>query len=54
MLSCIDLAKTYAGERGNVAAVDGITIEMQPGEFASIVGRSGSGKSSSRTPTSGP
>jgi ABC-type lipoprotein export system ATPase subunit len=46
MLSCIDLAKTYAGERGNVAAVDGVTIEMQPGEFASIVGRSGSGKSS--------
>ena len=46
MLSCIDLAKTYAGERGNVAAVDGITIEVQPGEFASIVGRSGSGKSS--------
>jgi ABC-type lipoprotein export system ATPase subunit len=46
MLSCIDLAKTYAGERGNVAAVDGVTIEVQPGEFAGIIGRSGSGKSS--------
>jgi ABC-type lipoprotein export system ATPase subunit len=46
MLSCIDLAKTYVGERGNVAAVDGVTIEVQPGEFAGIIGRSGSGKSS--------
>jgi ABC-type lipoprotein export system ATPase subunit len=46
MLSCIDLAKTYASERGNVAAVDGVTIEVQPGEFAGIIGRSGSGKSS--------
>jgi ABC-type lipoprotein export system ATPase subunit len=46
MVLCVDLAKTYAGERGDVAAVNGITIEVQGGEFASIVGRSGSGKSS--------
>jgi ABC-type lipoprotein export system ATPase subunit len=46
MVLCVDLVKTYACERGDVAAVNGITIEVQGGEFASIVGRSGSGKSS--------
>jgi ABC-type lipoprotein export system ATPase subunit len=46
MLSCVDLAKTYPSERGEIEAVKGIDIEVQPGEFASIVGRSGSGKSS--------
>ena len=46
MLSCVDLAKTYASERGEIDAVKGIDIAVQPGEFASIVGRSGSGKSS--------
>ena len=46
MLSCVDLAKTYSSERGEIEAVKGIDIEVRPGEFASIVGRSGSGKSS--------
>ena len=46
MLSCVDLAKTYASERGEIEAVKGIDLEVRPGEFASIVGRSGSGKSS--------
>jgi ABC-type lipoprotein export system ATPase subunit len=46
MLSCIDLAKTYPSERGEIEAVKGIDIEVRPGEFASVVGRSGSGKSS--------
>jgi ABC-type lipoprotein export system ATPase subunit len=46
MLSCIDLAKTYPSERGEIDAVKGIDMEVRPGEFASIVGRSGSGKSS--------
>ena len=46
MLSCVDLAKTYCSERGEIEAVKGIDIEVRPGEFASIVGRSGSGKSS--------
>jgi ABC-type lipoprotein export system ATPase subunit len=45
-LSCVDLAKTYAAERGEIEAVKGIDIEVRAGEFASIVGRSGSGKSS--------
>jgi ABC-type lipoprotein export system ATPase subunit len=46
VLSCVDLAKTYPSERGEVEAVKGIDIEVRLGEFASIVGRSGSGKSS--------
>ena len=46
IVSCLDLAKTYAAERGEIEAVRGIDFEMQSGEFASIVGRSGSGKSS--------
>ena len=45
-LSCVDLAKTYASDRGAIEAVRGIDLEVQAGEFASIVGRSGSGKSS--------
>lgn len=46
MLSCIDLAKTYPTERGEIEAVRGIDVDVQAGEFAGIVGRSGSGKSS--------
>jgi ABC-type lipoprotein export system ATPase subunit len=46
MLSCVDLTKTYRSDRGEIEAVKGIDIEVEPGEFASIVGRSGSGKSS--------
>ena len=45
-LSCVNLAKTYAAERGEIEAVKGIDLKVQAGEFASIVGRSGSGKSS--------
>src|SRR5215470_5177011 len=45
-LSCVDLAKTYATERGEIEAVKGIDLEVLAGEFTSIVGRSGSGKSS--------
>jgi ABC-type lipoprotein export system ATPase subunit len=45
-LSCVDLVKTYAAERGAIEAVRGIDLEVRAGEFTSIVGRSGSGKSS--------
>jgi ABC-type lipoprotein export system ATPase subunit len=45
-VSCVDLAKTDAAERGEIEAVRGIDFEMLAGEFTSVVGRSGSGKSS--------
>jgi ABC-type lipoprotein export system ATPase subunit len=46
MLTCGKVGKTYATERGPVVAVRGIDLEVRRGEFAAIVGRSGSGKSS--------
>jgi ABC-type lipoprotein export system ATPase subunit len=46
MLTCGNIGKTYATERGNVVAVRGVDLEVRRGEFAAIVGRSGSGKSS--------
>jgi ABC-type lipoprotein export system ATPase subunit len=46
MLSCRRLRKTYVTERGAVTAVAGIDLDVEPGRFAAIIGRSGSGKSS--------
>jgi ABC-type lipoprotein export system ATPase subunit len=46
MLSCRQLRKSYVTERGDVAAVAGIDLEVAAGRFTAIVGRSGSGKSS--------
>ena len=46
MLSCRGLAKSYLTERGEVTAVAGIDLDVEPGRFAAIIGRSGSGKSS--------
>jgi ABC-type lipoprotein export system ATPase subunit len=46
MLACADVAKTYVTERGPVEAVKGIDLTIEHGEFAAIIGRSGSGKSS--------
>jgi putative ABC transport system ATP-binding protein/macrolide transport system ATP-binding/permease protein/lipoprotein-releasing system ATP-binding protein len=37
--------KTYRTDRGKVVAVDGVDVEVGPGEFLAICGRSGSGKS---------
>jgi ABC-type lipoprotein export system ATPase subunit len=46
MLSCGNVGKTYSTERGDIVAVQGIDLEVPRGQFAAIVGRSGSGKSS--------
>ena len=46
MLSCGNVGKTYSTERGEVDAVKDIDLEVPRGQFAAIVGRSGSGKSS--------
>jgi ABC-type lipoprotein export system ATPase subunit len=46
MLSCGKVGKTYATGRGAVDAVRAIDLEVPCGEFVTIVGRSGSGKSS--------
>jgi ABC-type lipoprotein export system ATPase subunit len=46
MLSCGHVGKTYGTERGDVDAVKDIDLDVPSGEFAAIVGRSGSGKSS--------
>lgn len=46
MLSCRKLSKTYETERGTVHAVEGVDLDVAMKEYAVIVGRSGSGKSS--------
>jgi ABC-type lipoprotein export system ATPase subunit len=46
MLSCRAVAKTYSTQRGDMPAVDGIDLDIESGQFAAIIGRSGSGKSS--------
>lgn len=46
MLSCRNLQKTYSTSGGTVAAVRGVDLEIPDGQFAAVIGRSGSGKSS--------
>ncbi len=46
MLSCRGLRKRYRTERGEIEAVAGVDLDVAPGSFAAVIGRSGSGKSS--------
>jgi putative ABC transport system ATP-binding protein len=43
-IELMDLARHYRQGRNVVHAVDGISLQVEAGEFVSIVGRSGSGK----------
>ena len=44
-LSCEELSKTFGGRDGEVLALDGVDLQVEDGEFVSIVGPSGCGKS---------
>jgi putative ABC transport system ATP-binding protein len=46
MLTAKDVRLTYADASSIVHAVDGVSLEVRPGEFVGILGPSGSGKSS--------
>jgi putative ABC transport system ATP-binding protein len=46
VISARALSRSYDdGERGQVRVLDGVSLEVQAGEFVAVVGRSGSGKS---------
>jgi len=44
ILAARDLTRVYRRGRDEVRAVDGVTLEVQPGELVAVMGRSGSGK----------
>lgn len=46
MLTCRGLRKTYKNPRGAVEAVRGVDLSFEAGQYAALIGRSGSGKSS--------
>ena len=39
-----NITKTYSGARGNVQALDGVSFDIEPGEFFGLLGPNGAGK----------
>jgi ABC-2 type transport system ATP-binding protein len=39
-----DVVKRYAGKRGGVTALDGVSLRIEPGEFFGLLGPNGAGK----------
>ena len=48
VLTVRDLRLSYAADRGDVHAVDGVSFDLEAGKTLAIVGESGSGKTSPR------
>jgi len=43
-IEVVDVVKRYGGRRGEVTALDGVSIEVAPGEFFGLLGPNGAGK----------